>query len=483
MPKHSVIGEGTYGCVHRPSLKCKDRDIIVDPSIVSKILTKKDAVAELNEFKLMEKADTKTDFYLGKPDICNPDDTESNKTAITKCEKGDFNPSNMSAYSLLLLKYGGLDLDLYGKHMSNMKLTHITRRDMEHFWMDMSRIIYGLNVLGNNDIVHHDMKHKNTVYDADSGRVSFIDFGLMTTKTKIMNASVKNEYELGIKHWSFPMELELLNQHKYRRTISDQREMNRYFESILKSFQRENRYVFNCIFENERVIKRELKPHFMQFSQMVKELTPNNYLDFLNKSIDTIDSYGTGTGLLSVLYQTKRLIDDALFTDLKDLFMNMVHPNVFLRKSVKQLVMEYERIMETHGLLQKYNLKFKKHMLVDNLRTKSSIVNKIDKIKGTGVYMSPKDRESFLKSIVIQCPIGKEVNPATKRCINVCKPGFERNEQFLCRKKKTQKKTQTTKSAKKCPEGAELNPITKRCNKTCKRGYKRNSDFICVKDK
>jgi hypothetical protein len=139
--------------------------------------------------------------------------------------------------------------------------------------------------------------------------------------------------------------------------------------------------------------------------------------------------------------------------------------------------------METHGLLQKYNLKFKKHMLVDNLRTKSSIVNKIDKIKGTGVYMSPKDRESFLKSIVIQCPIGKEVNPATKRCINVCKPGFERNEQFLCRKKKTQKKTQTTKSAKKCPEGAELNPITKRCNKTCKRGYKRNSDFICVKDK
>ena len=481
MPKPSVIGEGTYGCVHRPSLKCKKRDVIVDPSIVSKILKKKNAATELKEFELMEKADKKQTFYLGKPDICKPDDTESNKAALTECKK--FKPSSMSKYSLLLLKYGGLDLSLYGEHVRKMNLTHINRRNIEHFWMDMSRIIYGLKVLGNNNIVHHDLKHANIVYNADSGRASFIDFGMMTTKTKIRNSALKNEYDLGIKHWSFPMELELINKKKYQMIIVDHREeqLSHFFAEIVKSFQRENRYLFNTIFENEREIKHNIKAHFKQLSQMLLELAPNNYLDFVNKSIDTIDSYGTGTGLLSVLYQSKRFMDDALFTDLKGLFMNMVHPNVFLRKSVNQLVMEYEHIMETHGLLQKYDLKFEKHMLVDDSRTKSPIVNNIDNIKGTGVYMSPTDRESFLKSIVIHCPAAKEVNPTTKRCINVCKPGYERNSSFKCRKKKTQRK-HSTKCDKLCPPGKELNPHTNRCNKTCKVGYKRDDVFDCIKE-
>ena len=32
-----VVGEGTYGCVHKPALKCKDKDDKKDPNQVSKM--------------------------------------------------------------------------------------------------------------------------------------------------------------------------------------------------------------------------------------------------------------------------------------------------------------------------------------------------------------------------------------------------------------------------------------------------------------
>ena len=39
LPK--VVGEGTYGCVHKPALKCKNKNDKKDPNTVSKLMTKK----------------------------------------------------------------------------------------------------------------------------------------------------------------------------------------------------------------------------------------------------------------------------------------------------------------------------------------------------------------------------------------------------------------------------------------------------------
>ena len=39
-----------------------------------------------------------------------------------------------------------------------------------------------------------------------------------------------------------------------------------------------------------------------------------------------------------------------------------------------------------------------------------------------------------------KCPQGKERNPKTKRCIKVCKNGYSRDQDFKCKKNKTQKK-------------------------------------------
>jgi hypothetical protein len=80
--------------------------------------------------------------------------------------------------------------------------------------------------------------------------------------------------------------------------------------------------------------------------------------------------------------------------------------------------------------------------------------------------------------ISVKCPEGKEFNPITKRCVKKCKEGYERTEQFKCRKTKKIQSIRT-KSVKICSSDKEFNPITNRCVKKCKEGFLRDEKFKC----
>ena len=71
MSDPKVIGEGSYGCVHKPSLACKNKPNLSYKNKVSKVLRKKSAKDELKEYNNVNKADKKKDFYLGKPVSCD----------------------------------------------------------------------------------------------------------------------------------------------------------------------------------------------------------------------------------------------------------------------------------------------------------------------------------------------------------------------------------------------------------------------------
>ena len=119
LPK--VVGEGTYGCVHKPALKCRNKDDKKDPNKVSKLMTKKNANEELREFKLIKEADKDDDYHLGKPGSCFPDDTMVNKMSIDKC--GKFHADDIRNYKLLLLKDGGLNLKQFAVKMKSQNVS------------------------------------------------------------------------------------------------------------------------------------------------------------------------------------------------------------------------------------------------------------------------------------------------------------------------------------------------------------------------
>jgi len=103
----------------------------------------------------------------------------------------------------------------------------------------------------------------------------------------------------------------------------------------------------------------------------------------------------------------------------------------------------------------------------DEMKVAQAIANSTDKF-----LVVPADAAALSHNteIVRDCPVGKEFNPLTKRCVYVCKPGLVRNPDFKCVKP----------TGMACPDGMELNPRTRRCVKACKAGHVRNADFKCV---
>ena len=51
----NVIGEGTFGCAHKPSMECRDKKRR-NANEISKLMTSVNAIKELKEFALIDSA-------------------------------------------------------------------------------------------------------------------------------------------------------------------------------------------------------------------------------------------------------------------------------------------------------------------------------------------------------------------------------------------------------------------------------------------
>jgi hypothetical protein len=105
-----VIGQGTYGCVHKPSLLCKNKPNFSYKNKVSKVLSKKDAKTELKEYNKVKKADKNNEYYLGIPTRCDVDFTKQTIEGLEKCKIGMNVIYNLNNYNLLIMEDGGLNI-------------------------------------------------------------------------------------------------------------------------------------------------------------------------------------------------------------------------------------------------------------------------------------------------------------------------------------------------------------------------------------
>jgi len=475
-----VIGQGTYGCVHKPQMKCKNATR-KNSKKVSKLMTKDDANAEMQEYGIISRADNKKEFYMGKPTKCNIEVNDMNYNAAQRCRNEHLSPSKLDQYALLVMKYGGLNLEVFANRVH--KKWDVTPRNIKKidlFWLEMSRLFYGLKAFNKNKIVHHDLKHQNIVYDEKNNRVNFIDFGFMGNKDTILDNAKKSKYWLSRKyHWSFPWEIVFYNEKAYKRqALATSNNIGETFDDYATEIEKECGYFFYSILPT---VNRENHPpvinHMLtQYYTMLTEFELADYDSFLNKSVDTIDSYGVGMGLLYVLNRTGKFMDDELFKQLSMLFINMISPNVNIRFDVDQLLHQYETIMVNSGLLEKHNKRYENHLLVTGKQIPTKITKSIFKLSNNRDFIidAKKLSEDDLE-IKRLCPDGKEYKRKTRRCVAICKDGYIRDANFKCVRDKTQK------IFKLCPKDKDRNPLTNRCVQKCKPGFLRNKTFKCRK--
>lgn len=414
------IGEGTYGCVHKPSLKCKNKKVNYTDK-VSKIMTKKHSRTEMKEYDNIANVDKSKKFYLGKPVLCVPEDDDSAKRAVNMCER--FRGNFIKDYNLLIINDGGNNLEQYADKMASLPKTPENIEKIEKFWIEAQRILLGLKVFNDNGIVHHDLKPQNIVYNEDTNRTNFIDFGLMTDMNTIRIESNLSKYKLGVPHWSFPLEMEFINKNSYLQLANLSNDQKSNCLNFLSLKNSNIKTFFSYIVNDD---KDELW-YIMRLDNcdFIMDARQDNYDEFLDRVIRTIDVYGTGIAFMYILNKTRHLIEPKLENELRELFYIMITPNVFIRFLPDQVLNIFEKILLENGILSKYNKHFENNILVDNI-------------------IQNNNRISTNRSIKT-CPPGKEFNPLTRRCVNVCKHGYIRNADFKCVRDKSIKLTKTRK--------------------------------------
>ena len=482
----TVIGKGAYGCVHSPALECADgRNSKSDSKQISKYMMTWDAKKEMDEFVLIGNADKNEDFHLGKPTKCAVKNSDLNKHAIMACRNtARFHPDRLEEYSLLLLKHGGADLIKYGNDVQTWTKNDANIRKNEIFWLEASRMLYGLKVFEENDIIHLDLKPQNIVYNEEKNRINFIDFGMLTTKTQLLNKI--DRYPPGYAHWSYPFETTMWSSKLYTEyTKSSESVKSAVIKRLITDINDKCDPFFDHItaYSVTNVDQKELKTFFYQsFIEMFGEISTSNIprKTFIDKSVNTFDSYGVGMALMYMLNSSRHLMSNKLFDGMTELFLQMINSNAFDRIEIDAIIPRYHGII--HDLMNKHNKHFENNLLVDD-DTKDKKVKKMiaTTIKNIDISkLKATEDKGPVDLTANPCPENKDYNRITKRCVNKCKSNQTRNAKFRC---VNIPKPVLSKKIKSCPENKDYNASTKRCVNKCKPNQTRNTKFRCVNTK
>jgi len=471
-----VVGEGTYGCVHSPSLKCKDAPSISYLNKVSKLLKNKDAKKELAEYDKVIEADKNKDYYLGKPEDCNLDNRNViNLKSIQKCKIGSDVLKNLSGFKLLIMKDGGINLEKYTKKMKEWSVSEMNTELCEKFVLESMRLFKGLKVFEEHGLVHHDLKPQNVVYDEVTNRMNFIDFGLMVSRNKVIKQASSGNYGFALFHWSYPWELEFINRLAYKSVFENPEKQEIHVNNVKNEIEKKkgNYYEHSSNFfyfvmdKNSTTMQyqSDCGEYILGYERTIKRnIDELKYKKFLESSVRTIDIFGLGLTLHYWLHAAKKHLSPSLISDLTGLYSKMVEPELKYRPFINELLIEMEAILNKNGLIEKYNKKIVDYLVIDNdVQTPTPIVieperqmfDKITKPDEKLINATPtpcsegkkrnengncvRIKKKALYKLLLPCPPGKIRNPKTRRCVKKCKPEQVRNEKFKCIKNKTKK--------------------------------------------
>ena len=520
--KRIILGEGGYGCVHKPSIHCtKPPTPGFDyKKYVSKIMKTRNAEKELAEFVVIKNIDPTDEYHLGQPFLCKPKLDEPNvKTDIGRCKHikiADIE-ADPDKYSLLVLKFGGPDL----KALCNKYLVKYLEKDkdtrIDKFWLEVHHLLKGIKFFKENGIVHNDIKPQNILFDSTNGKMRYIDFGLMRKKTAIITSSENYNNNLGIYHWSYPFDCGFMNKQQYnnyKNTKSTRKtDWKNQLSELIVTNSKANTF-FSLPINNPEsfsILFTYLNPldtvpdaatqygyinsFFDGFDKMIATQTYNEVLDH---TTDSIDVFGLGFTLqfMANCFKRQQFLSLEDYTRLSTFFHKMYDFNPVTRIiDIDALLNEYENILLEIGILTRLSKSFVNNILVDKAPAPPSIMKEAQMDE----HMPPEHLSVALQEfankdpieITVKCSESKEFNPITKRCVKKCKEGYERNEKFKCysvAKKQKTKKIRTVNvnpvnvnSPKRCPDDKELNPKTNRCVNKCPPGLSRNAKFQCRK--
>lgn len=184
-----LIGQGTYGCVYRKPLECKNKQTINknygNPDYLMKLAKVSSLKKELEISKMLRKIDPLQEYFLYlSPKGCSV--KPSLVDLSVKCHVLNREPHEQ--YKGYILKYGGVTLRSFLD-------THRDEISIDLIWNWFNKLIKALVLLRILGIIHQDIKLDNLVVNSKR-EIFLIDFGLSYKFDEKVDGSIKQFYSI-----------------------------------------------------------------------------------------------------------------------------------------------------------------------------------------------------------------------------------------------------------------------------------------------
>jgi len=413
----TVIGEGAFGCVIKPSLPCSNKKLSYKNKI-SKVMFSKEAIKELKEYTIIAKADKKQNFYLGVPTHCRVKKTKETIKAIGKCvhlKKKYFHKTSLKDgiknLDLLVMKDGGMNLKMLSIMVDVMKVTRENSMKVKKIWIEMHKLFRGILLFQKHGIVHHDVKPQNIVYNIEDHLVNFIDFGHMRNISyEIKKSAASDNWIYDYPFWNYPLEIQFLNKRDYLRFSSKTpSEKEKFFSRIVDDLHNNSDTKFvdafrifldYIIYNTSKSEEKEIiQKYLLAYHKMIMEqVIPNKYEEFLHKSVKSIDVYGLGMSLYYLLNCSAKFFKKEMIASFETCFFNMTTPNLLQRFSMEEAIDMFENILTEAGFMEEFGLAFENHEIIEN-KTGVKMLQKIKRLDSSDLSIDTMSEHHLEKTI------------------------------------------------------------------------------------
>ena len=171
------IDKGSYKCVFRPSIKCKDEDKRYgedegeENQYISAIMSIDAVEKESSEMDKINVIDPDNSFTLGgivnNCEIGDLDETEEAESELSKCGLL-YSPDKRN----IIMRYGGVSLNIISKNLSDFEEV------IPGLYYNFDILLDNLITLRENHFCHADIKPQNILYNIELTKYNLIDFSL-----------------------------------------------------------------------------------------------------------------------------------------------------------------------------------------------------------------------------------------------------------------------------------------------------------------
>lgn len=342
----TLLSQGGFGCVYYPGINCSGKSD-KDKKTVTKIQARDfNADNEIYIGKIITSIPSYKKYFIPVITSCPIDIRKIDNKIIGDCKV--INNPNSIDYLLMSLDY------IENKSLESAFVISsskdIKRKSFAMILGMYKYLMYGIDLLSQERIVHFDLKIENLLFSNKKNLPLIIDFGLSIPMSKLNADTMKKYFYIyAPEYYVWPLEVHvicfLLHQTDGNLTMDNITTISTIFTTAnegLRFFSEDfrRRYLSSCIYQLKQYV----------------DIDRNKVIEALLKKCYTWDGYALSILFFVIFNNIFRggFHYNKMFIFLIELFVINISPNAALRLSAKESIKEYNKSFFIEGNVSSY---------------------------------------------------------------------------------------------------------------------------------